>query len=158
MFYKINHGYCLDLTARIVSAYVSNNSVPARDLTKLISDVHAMITTLGGQGRESAASIVELHPAVPINKSVHQDHLICLEDGKKFRSLKKHLAVSHGMTPEDYRAKWGLPYSYPMVAPNYSATRSALAKEFGLGHHKGARHDREQVGKLTIARRTRHKN
>ena len=124
------------LSAEIVAAYVSHNSVPSGDLAALISSVHATLTKLGA---DTAAPEPEaLVPAVPIRKSVTPDYLICLDDGRKFKSLRRHIG-SLGMTPDQYREKWGLPRDYPMVAPNYAATRSALAKKIGLGNlRKGA--------------------
>ena len=122
----------LELAADIVSAYVSKNSVPAGDLPNLIGEVHAALVRLdrGAAARESAK------PAVPIKRSVTPDYIVCLDDGKKFKSLKRHLRRLN-MTPEQYREKWGLPADYPMVAPKYAAARSALAKKIGLG--KGRR-------------------
>ncbi|MER8401157.1 MucR family transcriptional regulator [Mesorhizobium sp. M0317] len=121
----------IELTADVVSAYVSNNPVPVGDLPALIGQVHAALK--GTAGSVSAAEPEALKPAVPIKKSVTPDYIISLEDGKKFKSLKRHLSTQHGLTPDEYRAKWGLPADYPMVAPNYAATRSALAKTMGLG-------------------------
>jgi predicted transcriptional regulator len=120
------------LTADIVSAYVSNNAVPAAQLPALIESVSASVKGLqtGAAAAQPAASLV---PAVNPKRSVFPDHIVCLENGKKFKSLKRHLATEHGLTPDQYRAKWGLAPDYPMVAPNYSATRSALAKASGLG-------------------------
>lgn len=126
----------LELTAEIVSAYVANNPVPAGELAKLISETLSTLTTLSSGEEEVAAPVFTRKPAVPINRSVDHDHLVCLEDGKKFKSLKRHLLASHSMTPEDYRSKWGLPSTYPMTAPAYSETRSALAKGFGLGRNR----------------------
>ena len=122
------------IAAEIVAAYVSNNSVAAADLAQLIGDVHAALTRLGNP----VAAVVEekLQPAVSVKKSVTPDFIICLEDGKQFKSLKRHLANSYNLTPADYRAKWGLPSDYPMVAPNYAAQRSALAKTSGLGQNR----------------------
>lgn len=122
------------LTADVVSAYVSNNSVAAADLPTLIQTVHVALTSAAtGATKEP---VVELTPAVPIKKSVGPDFIICLEDGKKFKSLKRHLRTAYDMTPADYRAKWGLPADYPMVAPNYAAARSELAKKAGLGQQR----------------------
>lgn len=121
----------IGLTTDIVAAYVSHNSVAAADLSKLIADTHA---ALRGLGTTPSTEVTEkLAPAVPTRKSVTPDFLVCLEDGKKFKSLKRHLATHHHLTPEKYREKWGLPQDYPMTAPSYSATRSALAKANGLG-------------------------
>jgi predicted transcriptional regulator len=123
------------LTAEIVSAYVSNNPVPAASLPDLIASVNAAVRGLAGPAK---AAPIELVPAVNPKRSVFPDHIICLEDGLKFKSLKRHLMTDHGLTPDEYRAKWGLPADYPMVAPNYSATRSRLAKASGLGRHPKA--------------------
>ncbi|MER9580947.1 MucR family transcriptional regulator [Mesorhizobium sp. M0276] len=121
----------IELTADVVSAYVSNNPVPVGDLPALIGQVHAALK--GTAGSVSAEKPEALKPAVPIRKSVTPDYIICLEDGKKFKSLKRHLSTHYGLTPDDYRAKWGLPADYPMVAPNYATARSELAKTMGLG-------------------------
>lgn len=119
----------ITLTTGIVSAYVSNNPVPVGDLPALIKDIHNTVTGLGA----AADGVVEnLTPAVNPKKSITDDYIVCLDDGKKFKSLKRHLSTL-GMTPEDYRTKWGLPADYPMVAPNYAAARSNLAKKMGLG-------------------------
>ena len=124
-------GHLSAIVADIVSAYVSNNSVSASDLPRLIGEVHSALqqTTTGGQKAEEKPQ----EPAVPIRRSVQSDHIVCLEDGKKFKSLKRHLATEHNMSPQEYRAKWGLPRDYPMVAPNYAASRSEMAKKIGLG-------------------------
>ncbi len=122
------------LTADIVGAYVSNNSVAAADLPALIQSVHAALGAAATGKVE--APVEELKPAVSVKKSVTPDYIICLEDGKKFKSLKRHLRTAYDMTPEDYRAKWGLPSDYPMVAPNYASARSALAKKMGLGQQR----------------------
>ena len=120
----------ISLAAEIVAAYVANNSVPTGDLANLIHAVHTALTKLSAG---TAVPVAEtLVPAVPIRKSITQGYIICLEDGKRFKSLKRHL-VSHGMTPEQYRLKWSLPKDYPMVAADYTASRSALAKKIGLG-------------------------
>jgi predicted transcriptional regulator len=121
----------VELSADIVSAYVSHNALSASDIPKLIASVHATLTGLGGI--VEAEAVVELRPAVSIKKSITPDYLICLEDGKKFKSLKRHLRTEYDMSPEEYRAKWGLPVDYPMVAPTYSEARSRLAKTIGLG-------------------------
>lgn len=127
-----NNDALVGLVADIVSAYVSNNSVPTADLPNLIATTHAAIT---GLGAEPAAPVVEERPtpAVTIKKSITADYIVCLEDGKKFKSLKRHLRSAYGMTPEEYRARWGLPVDYPMVAPSYAEARSSLAKKMGLG-------------------------
>ncbi|PBB83742.1 MucR family transcriptional regulator [Mesorhizobium sp. WSM3876] len=121
----------IELTADVVSAYVSNNPVPVGDLPALIDQVHSALKS--ATGGVSVAEPEALKPAVPIKKSVMADYIICLEDGKKFKSLKRHLSTRYGLTPDEYRAKWGLAADYPMVAPNYAAARSALAKTMGLG-------------------------
>ena len=122
----------ISIVADVVSAYVSNNSVAAADLPALIADVHASFNRIanGAVAEEPAPRPI---PAVPIKKSVTPDYIVSLEDGKKYKSLKRHLSTSYGMTPDEYRAKWGLPADYPMVAPNYAKTRSELAKQMGLG-------------------------
>ncbi|GAA4113188.1 MucR family transcriptional regulator [Aminobacter aganoensis] len=125
----------LGLTAHIVSAYVENNKVPATGLPELIASVNASILALN-QPVEAPVEVQQ--PAVNPKRSILPDYIICLEDGKKFKSLKRHLAVHFGLTPEEYRAKWGLPADYPMVAPNYAAARSALAKTLGLGRKAAA--------------------
>lgn len=121
----------VELSADIVSAYVSHNAVSPSDLTRLIADVHGALRAL--RSNEVPAVVEDLKPAVPVRKSVAADYIICLEDGKKFKSLKRHLRTHYNLSPEEYREKWGLPADYPMVAPNYSATRSRLAKDNGLG-------------------------
>jgi|SRR6266536_2588800 predicted transcriptional regulator len=130
-------GRFIELTASIVSAYVSNNSVPASDLPALIGQVHAALTrVLSGHGdapREPSKA------AIPVKKSITPEYLVCLEDGKKFKSLKRHLRAQYNMTPEQYREKWGLAPDYPMVAPNYAAARSRLAKQMGLGQQRRRR-------------------
>jgi predicted transcriptional regulator len=123
------------LTAEIVSAYVSNNSVSSGDLPALIADVHVALTR-ASTSRNPEPSRVELKPAVPVKKSVHDDYIVCLEDGKKFKSLKRHLRTHYNLSPEEYRERWGLPHDYPMVAKNYAAARSQLAKQMGLGTRK----------------------
>ncbi|UXS43060.1 MucR family transcriptional regulator (plasmid) [Agrobacterium tumefaciens] len=121
----------IGLTAEIVAAYVSNNSLPVSELSKIMAETHAAVSAL--QTGSSPAIEEKRTPAVPIKKSVTPDFLICLEDGKKFKSLKRHLRTHFNLTPEQYREKWGLPVDYPMVAPAYSASRSQLAKASGLG-------------------------
>ncbi len=130
-----NNDILIGLVADIVSAYVSNNSVPASDLPNLIATTHAAIT---GLDSEAAAPAVEEKPtpAVSIKKSITADYLICLEDGRKFKSLKRHLRTGYDMTPEQYRARWGLPADYPMVAPAYAEARSNLTKKMGLGQQR----------------------
>ncbi|WDR02727.1 MucR family transcriptional regulator [Devosia algicola] len=121
----------IELSTDIVSAYVSHNAMSPTDLPKLIGEVHAALRAL--QNSEAAVVVEDLKPAVPVRKSVAPDYIICLEDGKKFKSLKRHLRTHYNLSPEEYREKWGLPADYPMVAPSYSATRSKLAKDNGLG-------------------------
>jgi predicted transcriptional regulator len=124
----------IELCADIVSAFVSNNSVPAADLPSLLQSVYAALTkTAQGQREEPKAELV---PAVSVRKSVTPDYIICLDDGKSFKSLKRHLRTAYDITPEQYRAKWSLPADYPMVAPNYAKARSELAKNFGLGQQR----------------------
>jgi predicted transcriptional regulator len=124
----------IELCADIVSAYVSNNSVPAADLPSLLQSVHAALTRTAQDQREEPKA--ELVPAVSVRKSITPDAIICLEDGKSFKSLKRHLRTTYDMTPEQYRAKWNLPADYPMVAPNYAQARSELAKTMGLGQQR----------------------
>jgi predicted transcriptional regulator len=127
----------IELTADIVSAYVSNNSVPASDISTLISQVHsALLRVSNGQGEVVSET---LKPAVAVKKSITPEFLICLEDGKKFKSLKRHLRTQYNMTPEHYREKWSLPPDYPMVAPKYAEARSQLAKQMGLGQQRRRR-------------------
>jgi predicted transcriptional regulator len=120
-----------DMVVDIVTAFVSNNSLPAAELPALISSVHSAIISIGSQ--EQPKDTEPQSPAVPVKKSVGRDFIICLEDGRKFKSLKRHLRTKYNMSPEDYRAKWNLPKDYPMVAPAYAEARSNLAKKMGLG-------------------------
>ncbi|WP_420135359.1 MucR family transcriptional regulator [Rhodopseudomonas sp.] len=128
----------IELTATIVSAYVGNNPTPAADLPSLIGQVHAALQKLS-MGRAEAPAVEPAKPAVPLKKSMTPEYLICLEDGKRFKSLKRHLRTQYKMTPEQYREKWGLPADYPMVAPNYAVERSQLAKKMGLGQQRRRR-------------------
>jgi MucR family transcriptional regulator, transcriptional regulator of exopolysaccharide biosynthesis len=130
-------GTFIELTASIVSAYVSNNSVPTADLPALIGQVHSALTRVSSGHGEVPSEPPK--PAISVKKSVTPDHIVCLEDGKKFKSLKRHLRTQYNMTPEQYREKWGLPPDYPMVAPNYAAARSHLAKQMGLGQQRRRR-------------------
>jgi predicted transcriptional regulator len=130
-------GTFIELTATIVSAYVSNNSVPSADLPALIGQVHSALTRVSSGHGEMTSEPPK--PAVSVKKSITPDHIVCLEDGKKFKSLKRHLRTQYHMTPEQYRDKWGLPPDYPMVAPNYAAARSNLAKQMGLGQQRRRR-------------------
>jgi predicted transcriptional regulator len=127
----------VELAAEVVAAYVSNNPVPSSGLSALILSVHAAVESLGKAPEKALAPTETKAPAVPVRKSVAPDYLICLEDGKKFKSLRRHLRLL-GLSPEQYREKWGLPPDYPMVAPNYAAQRSALAKKIGLGRKREA--------------------
>lgn len=129
-----NHEMLIELTADVVAAYVSNNPVPAGELPNLIADVHSALGKVGGA--PSAASAEKQKPAVNPKRSVHDDYIVCLEDGKKFKSLRRHIMTHYGLTPDQYREKWGLDASYPMVAPNYAAARSQLAKKMGLGRKR----------------------
>ncbi len=124
----------VELTARIVSAFVSKNTLSASDLPQLISDTHAALSRVTGAPPPPERD--ELKPKVPVKRSVMPDHIVCLEDGKKFKSLKRHLRTHYNLSPEEYREKWGLPPDYPMVAPNYARARSDLAKKMGLGTRK----------------------
>jgi predicted transcriptional regulator len=121
----------IEMTADIVSAYVGNNSVSANDLPSLIQSIHRALSgvTNGVEAVEAAPK----EPAVPVKRSITPDYLVCLEDGRKFKSLKRHLRTKSHLSPEDYRSKWGLAKDYPMVAPNYAKARSDLAKQMGLG-------------------------
>jgi predicted transcriptional regulator len=127
----------IELAAEIVSAYVSNNSVPASDLSTLLSDVHsALIRVTNGAVIVTPESA---KPAISPKKSITNEFIVCLEDGRKFKSLKRHLRTQYNMSPEEYREKWGLPPDYPMVAPAYAKARSALAKQMGLGQQRRRR-------------------
>lgn len=125
----------LGLTAKIVSAHAANNDVASGALPAFIRSVY---DTLARIGEAPAAPVVQAQPAVPVRKSVFPDYIICLEDGKRLKMLKRHLSTSYNLTPEQYRQKWGLESSYPMVAPNYAERRSELAKQIGLGTHRSA--------------------
>jgi predicted transcriptional regulator len=130
----------IELTATIVSAYVGNNPVPAAELPALINQVHGALTRVSGNGAAPVGvEQVPAKPAVSVKKSMTAEYLVCLEDGKRFKSLKRHLRTQYGMTPEQYREKWGLPADYPMVAPNYAVARSQLAKQMGLGQQRKRR-------------------
>jgi predicted transcriptional regulator len=128
----------IELAAEIVSAYVSNNSVPAAELPSLLGEIHSALVRVS-----SGAAVVvppeAAKPAVPPKKSITNDYIVCLEDGEKFKSLKRHLRTRYDMSPDQYREKWGLPSDYPMVAPSYAKTRSALARKMGLGQQRGKR-------------------
>ena len=131
------NGNYIELTAEIVSAYVSNNTVPASEISGLISQVHTALARVSGKSGDAPAE--PLKPAVSVKKSITPEHIVCLEDGKKFKSLKRHLRTQYNMTPEQYRDKWSLGADYPMVAPNYAAARSQLAKQMGLGQQRRRR-------------------
>ena len=119
----------LELTTEIVVAHVSNNTLPVNDLPQLIQEVYKTLANVGN----SQLSVERLQPAISVKKSISPDYIVCLEDGKKLKMLKRHLKTAYNMTPEEYREKWGLPRDYPMVAPNYAKHRSSLAKKIGLG-------------------------
>jgi predicted transcriptional regulator len=129
-------GSLIELTAQIVAAYVGNNSVPSGDIANLINQVHAALARVVATPASVPAEA--LKPAVPVKRSIASDYIVCLEDGKKFKSLRRHLRTLN-MTPQQYRDKWGLPPDYPMVAPNYAAARSQLAKQMGLGQQRRRR-------------------
>ena len=139
----------IELTAEIVSAYVSNNPVPAAELPAFIAAVHSALVNLGTPSAPEPEKAQK--PAVNPKKSVFPDYIISLEDGKQYKSLKRHLMANFGLTPEEYRIKWGLPSDYPMVAPNYAAARSALAKQMGLGRKAGAKVPAKGRGKTKAA-------
>ena len=132
-----DNGNHIELTAEIVSAYVSNNTVAAGEIPSLISQVHAALARVSGKPGDAPAE--PLKPAISVKKSITPEYIICLEDGKKFKSLKRHLRTQYNMTPEQYRDKWDLNADYPMVAPNYAAARSQLAKQMGLGQQRRRR-------------------
>ena len=136
----------IEMTADIVSAYVGNNSVSANDLPGLIQSVHRALASVSS-GTETV-EVAPKEPAVPIRRSITPDFLICLEDGRKFKSLKRHLRTKYNISPEEYRAKWGLAKDYPMVAPNYAEKRRELAKKIGLGRKPGIRRGRKPKTKV----------
>jgi predicted transcriptional regulator len=129
-------GY-MELTATIVSAYVSNNPVPSAEIPALINQIYAALKRVAGGQVATAADAPK--PAVPVKRSVTPEYIVCLEDGLKFKSLKRHLRTRYNLTPDQYREKYGLPLDYPMVAPNYAAARSKLAKDMGLGQQRRRR-------------------
>jgi predicted transcriptional regulator len=129
-----NSEMLIELTADVVAAYVSNNPVPVGELPNLIADVHAALGRIGGNAELPPAD--KQKPAVNPKRSVHDEYIVCLEDGKKFKSLKRHLMTHYNLSPDQYREKWGLDANYPMVAPNYAAARSQLAKKMGLGRKR----------------------
>ena len=130
--------HLLEITSDVVSAYVANNPVSTNELPNLIEEIHSVISRISGSSGQSGLNIAKV-PAVPIKKSIHDDYIICLEDGKKFKSLKRHLRSHFDLSPEEYREKWGLPADYPMVAPNYAKARSKLARKMGLGRKPGTK-------------------
>jgi predicted transcriptional regulator len=130
-------GNYIELTAEIVSAYVSNNTVPTAEIPSLISQVHAALARVSGKSGDAPSE--PPRPAVSVKKSITPEYIVCLEDGKKFKSLKRHLRTQYNLTPEQYREKWDLGADYPMVAPNYAAARSQLAKQMGLGQQRRRR-------------------
>jgi predicted transcriptional regulator len=142
---KIADDELLRMTADVVAAYVSNNSLPTAQLGDVINTVYSSLRSLDSQQPEAKAE--PLKPAVPIRKSITPDYLICLEDGKKLKMLKRHLRSTYNMTPDEYRAKWGLASEYPMVAPNYAQQRSAFAKKIGLGRGTGRQTGKRAGGK-----------
>lgn len=133
----------LRMTAEITAAYVSKNSLPTTEIPDVIKAVHDSLTALQGE----AADRQRPEPAVPINRSITPDYIICLEDAKKLKMLKRHLRTAYGMTPEDYRQRWGLPPDYPMVAPNYAEKRSYYARKFGLGSSRSGRRAETDTGR-----------
>ena len=130
----------ITLTSDIVAAHVSNNDVAVEDVASLIASVHGALAGLGGSGEPAEEERPD--PAVSVRASVKPDHIVCLEDGKKMKMLKRHLMTDHGMTPDEYRARWNLGSDYPMVAPNYAETRRELAKKIGLGRKPGQKRGR----------------
>lgn len=138
----------VELASDIVSAYVAKNAVRAADLPALIASVHGALLDLGKPAQPAAEPLA---PAVSVKKSITPDFIVCLEDGKRFKSLKRHLRTQYDMTPDQYRAKWGLPSDYPMVAPNYAAARSELAKTMGLGQQRRTSAAQGRPGKPAAA-------
>ena len=139
---RVSNGEILKMAVEIVSAYVSNNDVNSTQVPELINTIYSSLHNLNGS--ISVNETETLKPAVSVRRSINPDYIICLEDGKKLKMLKRHLRASYGITPDEYRAKWGLPADYPMVAPNYAEQRSNFAKKIGLGRKKGAKISRNQ--------------
>ena len=139
---KSEQGDVLRMAVDIVAAYVANNTVPAGQVPEVINTVYNSLTTLDG-GADATAEPAK--PAISVRRSVTPEYIVCLEDGKKLKMLKRHLRAAYDMSPEEYRAKWGLPADYPMVAPNYAAQRSAFAKKIGLGRKKGQKQPRRRA-------------
>ena len=135
--HSIDNDFYLEMTAEVVAAYVGNNPVSSADLPLLIGDVYAALLKAGG--KETDGVLSRTKPAVPVKKSLTDDYIICLEDGKKFKSLKRHLRSHYDLSPDEYREKWGLSHDYPMVAPNYAKARSQLARDMGLGRKPGTK-------------------
>lgn len=132
----------LRMAVEVASAYLGNNSVPAGQVPEVINTIYTSLNALNGQVAQGSTEPPK--PAVSVRRSVHPDYIICLEDGKKLKMLKRHLRAAYGMTPDEYRAKWNLPADYPMVAPNYAEQRSAFAKKIGLGRKKGEKAPRRR--------------
>lgn len=149
---EANKNTIVEMTAEIVSAYVAQNKLAAGEVPALISTVYAALGSLGSPAAPAPAEAQK--PAVSIKKSITPDHLISLEDGRKYKSLKRHLRTAYNLSPEEYRAKWGLPKDYPMVAPNYAASRSALAKTMGLGRG-GASASRAKAAAKPVGRKAK---
>ncbi|AWN40892.1 MucR family transcriptional regulator [Methylobacterium durans] len=145
----------IELAADIVSAFVSNNSVPVTELPGLIASVHSTLGRLSNGPTEE--KVEPPQPAVSVKRSITPDFIVCLEDGKKFKSLKRHLRTRYDMTPDEYRQKWNLPVDYPMVAPNYAAARSELAKSMGLGQQRRKSRAKAADGKAAAPRARRAK-
>ena len=139
---KSEQGDVLRMAVDIVAAYVANNTVPAGQVPEVINTVYNSLTSLDG-GTNSTPELAK--PAVSVRRSITPEYIICLEDGKKLKMLKRHLRAAYDMSPEEYRAKWSLPADYPMVAPNYAAQRSAFAKKIGLGRKKGQKQPRRRA-------------
>lgn len=131
---RVYRNQTTSLAAGIASAYVSSNSLPANELVPLIVSVHMCLAKLSGS--DGAHRQTSRHPAVPVDDSIHDDHLVCLEDGKKFKTLRRHLNETHGLTPDEYRRRWDLPFDYPMMSPNYAAERSEFSRSRGLGYNR----------------------
>ncbi len=140
---KMTQGEMLRMTADMVSAFVGNNTIPASQIPEVISTVHKSLSTLNGSDADAKSEPQK--PAVPIRRSITPDFIICLEDGKKLKMLKRHLRTNYDMTPDEYRAKWGLASDYPMVSPNYAAQRSEFAKKIGLGRTAGKKGGRRRA-------------
>ena len=133
---KAERGDILRMTAEVVAAYVGNNSLPATQLPDVINTVYGTLRRVNGAA--APANEQSQKAAIPVRRSITPDYIVCLEDGKKLKMLKRHLRTAYGLSPEEYRSKWGLPADYPMVAPNYSKKRSAFAKKIGLGRSEAA--------------------